>query len=553
MRQGAHRFITAIVRRLAAILSSMAVTTAVLAVATDTPPANAATSYQPGQFIAKTYTEALGRAPDQGGWGSAIATLTGNCTADSLQAWGRGIFLSTEYTNLGYNNTQKALTAYRGILSRDPSQTELTNGANQIASSGFSTFLNSLYDSSTFGSLAANDACARDNYFYRADAIPPHAGGGLVAGDDIQSQIDSAAPGSTVCIPQASLVYRSTSAPLTVKSGITLTTCGVTSRYQYAKMARIIPNPYIGRAALYNKPLVKVMPGATLQYLWVDGQRNQPINHVADGDGDPTNDHANSTAVYVEVAATQGSASTIQNNKIENSLGSQTVRIVNKDLLNGPCSGATVSGNLVTGYSSYYLKGGFTGNAPWVDGIMSQCGSATATVSNNEIVDASDVALIALVYGGRNVDTDFTGNKVLQAGNNAFGGLVIDPFNISGASFSGTTFSSNTLWSSANNQFEIALSLGSRPWAFIINKVDGSGGAMTSNTTGTQRVRVRQFLSHNGELGVTTSGNGGNIDFVGNFGSSTCLSVANVYNSAHASGSIQPGWTAHDNSNCIVG
>src|SRR5262249_41867650 len=62
----------------------------------------------PSQFISKTYTEALGRLPDQGGWQSAVDFYTQNgCSTGTLKTWGRSVYLSNEYGNLAYDNPAK--------------------------------------------------------------------------------------------------------------------------------------------------------------------------------------------------------------------------------------------------------------------------------------------------------------------------------------------------------------------------------------------------------------------------------------------------------------
>ena len=55
------------------------------------PPAAAATNAIPAQFIAKMYTEVLGRAPDATGWASEISYFSGgsNCTQSGLKSRGR--------------------------------------------------------------------------------------------------------------------------------------------------------------------------------------------------------------------------------------------------------------------------------------------------------------------------------------------------------------------------------------------------------------------------------------------------------------------------------
>ena len=77
----------------------------------------------PNQFIAKMYTEVLGRAPDQGGWSWGVNYFSNyGCSATTLRNWGRNFYASPEYASRNYDNASKVLTLYRGILSREPEQ-----------------------------------------------------------------------------------------------------------------------------------------------------------------------------------------------------------------------------------------------------------------------------------------------------------------------------------------------------------------------------------------------------------------------------------------------
>ncbi|MEV0408975.1 hypothetical protein [Actinoallomurus sp. NPDC050550] len=82
--------------------------------------AHADTGYVPGQFIAKQYTEALGRAPDQAGWRGDVGYFESDgCNATTLANVGRSIYTSSEFTGLGYDNDARVLALYRGALNRE--------------------------------------------------------------------------------------------------------------------------------------------------------------------------------------------------------------------------------------------------------------------------------------------------------------------------------------------------------------------------------------------------------------------------------------------------
>lgn len=75
----------------------------------------------PAQFIAKQYTEALGRAPDPAGWSNNLQYLKQHsCNKNTLKDVAKGVFGSPEYNRLGYDSNEKVLTLYRALFSREP-------------------------------------------------------------------------------------------------------------------------------------------------------------------------------------------------------------------------------------------------------------------------------------------------------------------------------------------------------------------------------------------------------------------------------------------------
>src|SRR5262245_32146548 len=75
----------------------------------------------PNQYVAKLYTEGLGRAPDQGGWqGWTGYFAAAGCWVESLRVVAHGVYESSEYAARNYSNAQRLLTLYRGLLNREP-------------------------------------------------------------------------------------------------------------------------------------------------------------------------------------------------------------------------------------------------------------------------------------------------------------------------------------------------------------------------------------------------------------------------------------------------
>lgn len=77
----------------------------------------------PSQFIARQYTEALGRAPDPTGWQfSTNAALASGCSAPMLRDIALSVFGSAEYADKGYTPEETMLTVYRAVLGREPDE-----------------------------------------------------------------------------------------------------------------------------------------------------------------------------------------------------------------------------------------------------------------------------------------------------------------------------------------------------------------------------------------------------------------------------------------------
>src|SRR6202012_2542282 len=89
MSTGLARYVAAGAAALAVMIAPATATAATVAGAAPVSQTAAQASYVPAQFIAKLYTEGLGRMPDQSGWQSATTYFAQNgCSAASLAAYG---------------------------------------------------------------------------------------------------------------------------------------------------------------------------------------------------------------------------------------------------------------------------------------------------------------------------------------------------------------------------------------------------------------------------------------------------------------------------------
>jgi hypothetical protein len=70
--------------------------------------ASTAAAAVPYQWLAKQYTEGLGRGPDPGGWNGYVDWFQANvCNQSNLKTKGREILTSSEFETRGYNNAQR--------------------------------------------------------------------------------------------------------------------------------------------------------------------------------------------------------------------------------------------------------------------------------------------------------------------------------------------------------------------------------------------------------------------------------------------------------------
>jgi hypothetical protein len=432
----------------------------------------------PGQYIAKMYTETLGRAPDPTAWNTASGYFeTNGCGPTTLRNWGAPFFSSAEFKTLEYDNAATALLLYRAIFNREPDPRGYSHYLALLDSgTRLNTIVSLFYSSSEFSALARY-ICSAGSYSFAtlgsglAIRIPTPRTGGYdnVTEAQLQALLDSAAAGSAVYLTQQSVVYLTE--PLVIPAGVTLATYGMPTPHQHAKMARLV------RAAAFASPMVQINldsdpnPAGMLKNIWVDGQRGSSSNYV----------HG---AINIEIYG--GTGAVVDANFIDNSLGWSNVHSYGS--VDGrPCGGNTVTNNVITAYSGSHYGGNYT------DGLSIGC--ENTLVRGNQILDATDVGIVVFTAAPATQKSLITGNTVVSAGNSSFGALAFDPlwspaYPVN-ADFTGASFANNILWSSPDTHFIIGLAIGSRPWYgthVAINGVAstgniGYGASATGNTT----------------------------------------------------------------------
>jgi Domain of unknown function (DUF4214) len=473
----------------------------------------------PAQYIAKMYTETLGRAPDPAAWNGALGYFEPNgCTRTTLTRWGALFFSSAEFRGLAYDNAATVLLLYRAILNREPDARGHSHYVELLESgTPLETVVSAFFSSREFSDLVPL-MCGGGSYSFGtfgsglAIRIPTSAIDGYdnLTEAQLQAVLYSAGAGTAVYLTQQSVVYLTES--LVIPAGVTLATYGLPTPHQHAKMARLI------RASAFAAPMVEINrennpnPSGILKNIWVDGQRSKSSRYVYG-------------AINIEIYGGNGAA--VEENFIGNSLGWSNVHSYGS--VDGRlCARNTIANNLITAYPSLHFGGEYT------DGLSIGC--ENTLVKGNQIVDATDVGIVVFTAAPATQKSIVTGNTVVSAGNSAFGALAFDPL-FSPAypvnpNFTGASLSGNSVWSSPNTHFVIGLAVGSRPWFGTqtrINGVLGTGNigygasAMNNTTAG-----VRTYFGE----GITISG----------------MDSATVQNNTFSARPIPQSWT-----NCPIG
>jgi hypothetical protein len=467
-------------------------------------------SVLPAQFVAKSYTEVLGRAPDQAEWRRAVDVFESEgCSPESLRDWQSRLLLGDEYAHLGYDADARILTLHRAALNREPDEESVERWRGEMSRrTPWRSVVERLYASAEFTRLARDVICDPDaphapNYLFGTD--PPIDLGAKGPGIRTESELRDAlrpngvpaAPGTTVLLAQQATI--SVSATLVVPPGVSVATAGSPRREGYARMARLVrdrPDDQYGA-------VVALDPGAVLTHVWVDGQGDDPYAVPRANQGRAVDVLLNPGAVGARVLES----------RVDNASSGGFTTILAEAGTSGPGCGAAqralISGNLVTAYSSVHADGW------WRDGISVAC--EHTDVTGNAVVDASDAAIIVyrpLIGAQTSTVRD---NLVLNAGNSAFAGLAADPLaaplptpdtDCDSVDFSGTAVRDNLLWTGDRTQFDFGLSVGTRGFSFLgPSWCTGRGAAFVGNTTGVLPARFVEAVAVSGMLDATTAGN----------------------------------------------
>ena len=461
----------------------------------------------PTQWVAKIYTEALGRIPDTSGWQNGYNTFAAlGCNAAALKTHGRTVYLSTEYMNQSYDNAARLLTLYRGVLNREPDSTGFNSNLNYLNTGGsWTTVVDSLFATTEFQQLAPVICGTTPYYSFGGGAVLnlPISGTGLQGGTgaQLQTALNNASHQNPKIVYLAQkAVYRLT-APLVIPAGVTLTTTGLPPHNNYALQGRLV------RASSFEDAMVKVSAGAKLQNVWVDGQRAQ----IGYG----------SARISVEMEG--GTNTTVGECRLTDPAGGTNLKAY------GPCAHNTISHNVATGYATNHYNG------LWADGLTVAC--EDTLVELNEIIDATDVGIVLFGTAPAVQKSQVRYNGILAAGNSAYGGIVADPWvGTTTQDFTGSSIYENTIWSGAAH-LDFVLSVGTRAW-FGTSSNTGTGADFHNNTTNGFQTNTGTGIGVSGMQNAYVQGNNLMLN-VTNLSSCPHVSVGASVSAGLASGSIQ--------------
>ncbi len=459
----------------------------------------------PGQFIAKLYTEALGRLPTQREWTAAADGFrAAGCNAQSLAALGQQVYTSVDYAGLGYDNVSRLVTLYRGAWNGEPDTAGLAGWRDGLDhGESWSIVVARFFVADRFTGLvpqicsAAADSSATSYALSggAAGVVPTGTAGFSGTEAQLQAILDDTPRGGIVQLAQRALI--TLTRPLTIPPGVVLTTTGRPDPAHYAEMGRLV------RAGSFDAALVRVSSAARLTGVWVDGARDSPAEIGPD---------------RYDITVLGGRRTAVTGNKVSNTAGPASITVLGRG--DGhPCSSVAVSRNVITAYSDdHYLTRQLPDGhslGTWSDGLRVGC--ADTTVRANQIVDTGGTGIA--VYPGsaqphRNVPqrSRVVANTVLSAGVPMYAGIVADPlFYVLGQGeprsypYRGALIEHNTVWTAATTHIVIGIGAGSRAWyagTAMLGPNSGTGLRISDNRTGPVGARVRTGIAISGMSGV---------------------------------------------------
>ena len=475
----------------------------------------------PTQFIAKQYTEGLGRAPSPAewqGWIRFFGRPAHACSARSMAALARTVFLGHEFGRLGYRRVEALSALSRALLNHDLDRT--TDDRYRSARRRWPQVVSAILSRAAFGRKAAAICRARQPAYYFDNSVrpPQTATGPGFRGTARQLQIaldvKALKGGGTVWLARAAVIYVDRHTPIggliDVPPGVQLATVGRPGPRSYEKMARLVRiGDRCWRGPSCDQPVLAVnggrapaAPGGQVQSTWIDGGGGSPFQTAKAGS---------------TVQMDSGANSAITNSRLDGSIprppvGGTTLGLDGiGNIPSLPCSHMRAAGNLITVYSSdHFLM------RSWADGITIDC--EDARVEGNTIVDATDAGIALFGNSGVDQRSLIRRNDILSAGNDAYSALDVDPhgvcscFETAPRDFAGSLVEDNTFISGPRTGFGFGLNLGIR--SLTDYQPDGIGATARDNGTGSGSAQVNVGVDVDGMFDATLTGNTGHFKLV---------------------------------------
>ena len=519
----------------------------------------------PAQFIAKLFTEGLGRAPDQLAWNDIVAQFDAQgCGVDSLTRQGKGVLESAELMQQ-WGRDPYALTqiAFRAVLNREADPAGFASLFQYLRQHSWDALLDHMFASVEFRSLSTQ-ICSPTTSSYGFNGstgvlptgvgapldacttcVPVSVPNGAINPNEAQLRLLASMPGETIIL--APRVVIPITQPLTLAPGVTIETYGLPGPRSYLNMARLVRAWGSNPRGIENATVV-LQGSATLRSVWVSGQRalwRNSLTQSVDGQP-PLLPNTYGQVLYAEDVRTLGGFSTsVIDDRLDDSPGWSTLEVLGADAGHG-CVDNTVQGNLIEAYSSVHVASIRPDQVtPWTDGISVHCQSSIVTM--NQIVDASDVPLILFQYGYNpqyavpSQVSKLSSNVIVSAGNSAYSALVADPgYNPRGEGdvdgsegsqdFTGSIIGGsgrvpggldptqpdqgNLLWNGSRTHFNAVISDGTVDFFGPKVAYAGRGATFLNNTTGVQRAYAAAGIVVSGMMSTTVQGNSLNLTLI---------------------------------------
>jgi hypothetical protein len=274
-----------------------------------------------------------------------------------------------------------------------------------------------------------------------------------------------------------------------------------------ARLVAAIPSNN-SESDLLTKRMIKMTGGGqTIRRIIVDGQ------------GEP---RRNSSALNGKCAAQDAQHSTRLGNIYLKNPGNTSWTIDRIVSMNDTCGSAlrvegkgyTLTNNLVWNNGEDHEITGHGNPFPWSDGItFVKCDGGT--ISNNKVIDATDIAMVGGGTGSDNGSCNVNNNKVAQLHKHVSLGLNLGIFANGQGKWGSSTFTKNTI--QGNDLMDFGIMAGCHPW--FDGKVVRGGiigdGALTStsgNTVGGASINIAVDGWLGGIIGHNTINSASNAD-----------------------------------------